>query len=63
MIFIFLWVLFSILVGVVASKYGKGGALWTVVPLIISPLVALIVLVVMLLPGSGKKQHRQLRSP
>lgn len=52
----FTWFLFAILVGVLASKYGRSGLGWFILATIISPLFAGLFLIVAILPGKdGKK--------
>lgn len=46
--FIF-WIVFSILVGAIASKYGQNFILWTVVALLVSPLLAGVILAIVCL--------------
>lgn len=45
-IFVFFWLLWSVLVGVFASKRGRSGIGWFLVSVVLSPLIAFIILLV-----------------
>jgi phosphotransferase system glucose/maltose/N-acetylglucosamine-specific IIC component len=48
----FLWFAFAVVVGVAASARGRNGVGWFVLALIISPLIALLLVLVMRRPES-----------
>jgi hypothetical protein len=48
MIFIFCWVALSALVGVVAMLRGRHGLGWTMLSILVSPIIALLALIALL---------------
>jgi len=56
--FVFFWVLFAIVVGVAANARGRSGPGWFVLALIISPLIALLLVLVMQKGGESPNAAR-----
>src|SRR5512135_2554777 len=63
MILVILWLVFAVLVGVIAGKYGRSSFGWSILALAISPLIAGLILIVVLLPGKNKNIYQKESLP
>lgn len=57
---ILLWLILAILVGAFALSKGRGFVLWTLVSLVLTPLIGFIIVAILSSSKDAERRHREL---